>query len=117
MEEGPGLRLERECAVRGHPCAADGLEAPAALEPPKIVTVALRPCPPCVTRPVTVAPTPFFPDLFAARLTAPGAIAAGETTAPATFGVPTPGLYGTHEEIQAPEATVPNTPAIVSWAL
>ena len=58
-----------------------------------------------------------LPDAFAERLTAPGATAAGAMTAPAMLGVPTPGLYGTQDEIQAPVATLLKTPLIVSSAL
>ena len=50
-------------------------------------------------------------------VTAPGAISAGETTAPATLAVPFPGLYGTQEAIHAPLATLLKTPLIVSSAL
>ena len=50
-------------------------------------------------------------------VSAPGAIAAGATTAPAMLGVTWPGLYGTHEEIQVPVLTLPKTPLIVSSAL
>src|SRR5687768_10061337 len=57
--------------------------------PPKTVTVApARACAPCVTRPVTTAPTPFLPDFLAVTETAPGAIAAGDATVPATLTWP-----------------------------
>ena len=67
-----------------------------------------------VTEPDTIAPRP---EALADSVTAPGAMAAGETTAPATFGVPTPGLYGTHDEIHAPATVLLNTPVMVSSAL
>ena len=77
-----------------------------ALGPPKIATVApARAWPPCVTRPVTVAPTPALPAFRAATVTAPGAIAAGDATVPATLTCPTPGRYGVQNATHAPAAT------------
>jgi hypothetical protein len=58
-------------------------------EPLKIVTVADRPWPACTTRPVTLAP---LPAIRAVSVTPPGAIAAGDTTAPVGFAVPAPGV-------------------------
>ena len=68
----------------------------------------------CVTEPVTSRPGR---TVFAEMVTAPGAISAGATTAPAVLGFPLPGLYGTQEAIQAPLATLLKTPLIVSSAL
>ena len=88
-----------------------------AARPPTMVTVATLPAPPCVTRPARVAPTPLLPALRAVRLTAPGAIDAGEATVPATFTAPTSGVYGVQKLIQEPTGTDPKTPLIASSAL
>ena len=73
-----------------------------------------RACPACVTAPViSVAPAPTSsPRESRRRVRSPPG-----DDGPATFGVPTPGLYGTQKEIHAPVATALNTPLIASSAL
>ncbi len=66
--------------------------------PPKMTTFApARAWPPCVTRPVTVAPTPALAAFRAATVTAPAPIAAGDATVAAALTCPTPGTVRSPE--------------------
>ncbi len=75
-----------------------------------------RAWPPCVTRPVTVAPTPALPAFRAATATAPAPIAAGDATVAAALTCPTPGRYGVQNATHAPGDWL-KTPLMVSSAL